>query len=249
MPDDPPEPRARYRLTRMRPEDVPEVGQVERRCFTNPWPLSAYRRELQHPEQNFYIVIRERPSEEFSAEPATANGSGRRPVARRSLLPLGLGRRAEANGGPRGAPVVGFAGMWTAFDEAHVTTIAVDGPYRGQGLGEVLLAALFDEADRRGATWMTLEVRVSNEAAQALYRKWGFAVQGTRRRYYSDNNEDAHIMWSRALSDPDYRAELAVLRAQLAERLGATVDGFSPLMAARPAAPPPPAPWESGAGA
>jgi [ribosomal protein S18]-alanine N-acetyltransferase len=139
--------------------------------------------------------------------------------------------------------------MWTAFDEAHVTTIAVDEPYRGRGLGEVLLATLFDEADRRGAVWMTLEVRVSNETAQALYRKWGFAVQGTRRRYYSDNNEDAHIMWSRALSDPDYRAELALIRARLAARLGEAVEGFSPRLVERPTAAPPPAPWASGAGA
>ena len=248
-PDDLPQPERRYRLAPMRADDVPEVGQVERRCFTNPWPLSAYRRELQHPEQNFYVVLRERPPIELAPEIAPAtNGAGRRPLARRSLLPIGLGRRGDASDRPKGTPVVGFAGMWTAFDEAHVTTIAIDEPYRGQGLGEVLLATLFDEADRRGATWMTLEVRVSNETAQALYRKWGFAVQGTRRRYYSDNNEDAHIMWSRALSDPDYRAELATIRTQLAARLGETVEGFAPGLVARPTAAAPPAPWESGAG-
>ena len=249
IPEDPPEPNARYRLTAMRPEDVPEVGQVERRCFTNPWPISAYRRELQHPEQNHYIVLRAAPTDEQPVEPPAANGDGRRSVARRTLLPLGLGRRPEPHPRPKPSPVVGFAGMWTAYDEAHVTTIAIDEPFRGHGLGEVLLACLFDEADRRAATWMTLEVRVSNESAQALYRKWGFAVQGTRRRYYSDNNEDAHIMWSRALSDPDYRIELTAVRAQLAARLGRMVEGFSPRMAKRPAVPAPPAPWESGGGA
>ena len=230
----------------MRPDDVPEIGQVERRCFTNAWPLSAYRRELQHPEQNHYLVIRAAPPEDHPAEPLAANGFGPRSIARRTLLPLGLGRRPEADQRGKASPVVGFAGMWTAFDEAHVTTIAIDEPYRGRGLGEVLLACLFDEADRRGATWMTLEVRVSNESAQALYRKWGFAVQGTRRRYYSDNNEDAHIMWSGALSDPGYRAELAVIRARLAARLDRAVEGFSPRMGERPAVPAPPPPWESG---
>ena len=246
IPDERPEPDGRYRLAPMRPDDVPEIGQVERRCFTNPWPLSAYRRELQHPEQNHYVVLRSAPVEDGPEEIPEANGGGPRSVARRTLLPLGLGRRPEPPPRARIAPVVGFAGMWTAFDEAHITTIAIDAPYRGRGLGEVLLATLFDEADRRGATWMTLEVRVSNESAQALYRKWGFAVQGTRRRYYSDNNEDAHIMWSRALSDAAYRAELAEVRASLAARLAGAVDGFSPRMAERPAVAAPPAPWETG---
>jgi ribosomal-protein-alanine N-acetyltransferase len=116
--------------------------------------------------------------------------------------------------------------MWTAFDEAHVTTIAVDEPWRGRGLGELLLAALYDEAARRGANWLTLEVRVSNESAQALYRKWGFTVQGTRRRYYSDNNEDAYIMWSKAIGDPAYREQVVRLRRAVLERMPVPVVGF-----------------------
>lgn len=246
--DDLPELRRGYRLAPMRSEDVPEVGQVERRCFTNPWPVSAYRRELLHPEQNHYIVLRNVPPGQ-DAMVTEQDHPPARTVARRTLLPLGFGRRHEPNGRSGNSAVVGFAGMWTAFDEAHVTTIAIDEPYRGMGLGEVLLAALFDEADRRGAVWITLEVRVSNDAAQALYRKWGFAVQGTRLRYYSDNNEDAHIMWSRALTDADYRAELTRLRTGLAERLDGPVAGFSPRIATRPGGPPPAPPWETGTGA
>lgn len=228
----------RFRIESMRPEDVSEVAQVERRSFANPWPTSAYRRELQNRDQNFYIVLR--------AELADDGGSerpGPRPMARRGLLPISFGRRPT----PRRQtdPVVGFAGMWTAFDEAHVTTIAVDAPWRGHGLGELLLAALFDEAGRRGANWMTLEVRVSNEAAQALYRKWGFAVQGARRRYYSDNNEDAHIMWSRAIADPGFRDHLATLRRGLLLRLPVPVANFpeiAPQVSKAPPAGKPP--WE-----
>jgi ribosomal-protein-alanine N-acetyltransferase len=93
-------------------------------------------------------------------------------------------------------------------------------------LGELLLVAMFDEALRRGATWLTLEVRVSNEPALALYRKYGFAVHGTRQRYYSDNNEDAHVMWSRSLQDPAYRAELAALRQALLDRLELSAIGL-----------------------
>ncbi|MCC6313482.1 MAG: hypothetical protein IT337_05680, partial [Thermomicrobiales bacterium] len=86
-----------------------------------------------------------------------------------------------------------------------------------------------------------------NAPAQALYRKWGFSVQGVRRRYYSDNNEDAHIMWSRALSDDPYQAELVELRTRLLARLAGQVADLPP-------APPPVeaarhagrGPWEAG---
>lgn len=140
-------------------------------------------------------------------------------VPRRTLLPLPLARRLGGDQAPA-EPIVGFAGMWVMYDEAHVTTIGVDSPWRGRGLGELLLQAMFDEALRRRAGWLTLEVRVSNDAAQALYRKYGLATQGTRRRYYSDNDEDALIMWSRALADPDYLAEIGTLRRRLIDRLG-----------------------------
>jgi ribosomal-protein-alanine N-acetyltransferase len=83
---------------------------------------------------------------------------------------------------------------------------------------------MIDEAISRGANWLTLEVRVSNTQAQALYRKYGFTVHGTRKRYYSDNNEDALIMWSRALTDADVRAAIETRRLALARRLGNAVD-------------------------
>ena len=207
-----------YRIDVMTPDDVAAVSQVERRCFTNPWPASAYRRELQNPDQNFYIVLREVP--DSAVGNGDANGHASRTLPRRTFLPLGIGRRPEDEPpDPEESLIVGFAGMWNAFDEAHVTTIAVDEPYRGRGLGEWMLATLFDEAMRRGSNWLTLEVRVSNDGARTLYEKWGFSVQGTRRRYYSDNNEDALIMWSRALGDDDYLADRQRLRTQLFERL------------------------------
>lgn len=215
-----------YRLDLMVLDDVPSVGRVERRCFPNPWPASAYRRELQDPVQNYYLVLRAIPAPESSesdaAEPSSNGLSPHRSLPRRSLLPLVIGRRQEDLPPARPA-LIGFAGMWLAFDEAHITTIGVDPDYRGQGLGELLLLSMFDGAIARGSNWLTLEVRVTNTAAQTLYRKYGFTVHGTRKRYYSDNGEDALIMWSRALSDEDVRAELEQHRLALAERLGGIV--------------------------
>jgi ribosomal-protein-alanine N-acetyltransferase len=218
-----------YRLDLMTQDDVADVGRVERRCFPNPWPASAYRRELQNPAQNHYVVLRRqvRAGNGANVDNGVVAGHRSPPPARslprRSLLPMSRGRHPGSEDDAPG-PIIGFAGMWLAFDEAHITTIGVEPEYRGQGLGELLFLCMIDEAIARGANWLTLEVRVSNLSAQALYRKYGFTVHGTRKRYYSDNNEDALIMWSRALSDPDVRAEFDRRRAALAERLATNVD-------------------------
>lgn len=111
--------------------------------------------------------------------------------------------------------ILGFAGMWVIFDEAHVTTIAVDRNRRGQRIGERLLLALIDLALGRGARWMTLEVRPSNAAALSLYRKFGFRDVALRKRYYSDNGEDAVVMWSGNLREPDSGVRLDVVRGEL----------------------------------
>ncbi len=113
--------------------------------------------------------------------------------------------------------IVGYAGMWVILDEAHVTTIAVDPAYRGQHVGERLLVGLIDAALSRDARWMTLEVRKSNATAQALYKKYGFREIGVRKGYYSDNREDAIVMWSGNLQDREYQHKLKDLRAALDE--------------------------------
>jgi ribosomal-protein-alanine N-acetyltransferase len=202
-----------FRIDLMAIEDIPEVGKVERRCFSNPWPLSAYRRELRFPEQNYYIVLR-------AIDEPEQNGFGlnRNELTRRAITRLvhPFGKRSEELAQPH---IAGFAGMWVMYDEAHVTTIGTDPGYRGRGLGELMLVALFDEAIKRGASLLTLEVRVSNGVAQRLYHKYGMTSQGVRARYYTDNGEDAYIMWSKSLRDAEYLADLERLRASLAHRL------------------------------
>jgi len=90
--------------------------------------------------------------------------------------------------------VIGYAGMWTIIDEAHVTNVGVLPEYRGEGVGEYLMRSLIAAAKERGAKKMTLEVRKSNYIAQNLYTKLGFEPVGIRRGYYLDNKEDAVIM-------------------------------------------------------
>ena len=114
-----------------------------------------------------------------------------------------------------GDRIVGYAGLWLSLDESHITTFAVLPDYRRRKIGERMLVALFDKSAKLGAEWMTLEVRASNLAAQKLYEKYGFRPAGIRRRYYSDNNEDAIIMWTDRLKDRSVRDRLARLRAAL----------------------------------
>ncbi len=91
--------------------------------------------------------------------------------------------------------VVGYCGVWLVVDEAHITNVAVLPDYRGRGLGEGLMRKIMGISSEFGARTMTLEVRVSNAAAQHVYRKLGFQDGGIRKRYYSDNQEDALVMW------------------------------------------------------
>jgi len=91
--------------------------------------------------------------------------------------------------------LVGYGGVWIIVDEAHITNIAVHPGYRGQKLGEKLLMKLMETILVKGARKATLEVRVSNIIAQNLYRKFGFVPGGIRKGYYSDNHEDALVMW------------------------------------------------------
>jgi ribosomal-protein-alanine N-acetyltransferase len=91
--------------------------------------------------------------------------------------------------------VVGYCGVWIVIDEAHITNIALLPAYRGRKLGEALLRKLMDYARENGAKTMTLEVRVSNNVAQSLYRKLGFQGGAIRKNYYTDDHEDALVMW------------------------------------------------------
>ena len=92
--------------------------------------------------------------------------------------------------------LVGYCGMWQILEEAHVTNIAVVPGFRRKHIGEALLKTVIDECYKDLVKFITLEVRVGNAPAIALYEKYGFKSLGTRKGYYQDNNEDALIMWT-----------------------------------------------------
>lgn len=123
-----------------------------------------------------------------------------------------LARYVVARAGDR---VVGFAGIWLMVDDAHVTTFGVHPDWRRQGIGRQLLLNVSELSIAIGARRMTLEVRASNHAAQALYQAFGFEIAGRRPRYYTDDGEDALVMTTPLLGEPRMRAALAAERERL----------------------------------
>jgi [ribosomal protein S18]-alanine N-acetyltransferase len=117
-----------------------------------------------------------------------------------------------------GARVIGYAGIWLMADEAHVTTFAIRPEWRRRGLGARLMLGVMRLAEGLSASVVTLEVRMSNIAAQRLYQRFGLHPVGVRPRYYSDNAEDALIMTSSPLGTP-----------QMAERLAALAERYESL--------------------
>jgi ribosomal-protein-alanine N-acetyltransferase len=112
-----------------------------------------------------------------------------------------------------GRSVVGFAGQMFIDDESHVNNIAVDPAWQGRGLGAVLFADLVRTALERGARHLTLEVRVGNEPALALYSRFGLAPVGVRRNYYPVTGDDALVMWARDIDTGAYAERLATIEA------------------------------------
>lgn len=92
--------------------------------------------------------------------------------------------------------VVGYVGIWFVMDEGHITNVAVHSDYRGKKIGDELVKSLVNLCKENNIVSMTLEVRISNLVAQNLYKKYGFKLSGIRKEYYSDNKEDAMIMWN-----------------------------------------------------
>ncbi len=110
-----------------------------------------------------------------------------------------------------GTDVVGYAGLFRAIDDGHITTVAVDPAWHRHGIATRLLLALVRGAIERGCVNLTLEVRMSNSGAQALYQRFGFVPAGVRKGYYPETREDALVMWANDVDQPEYAARLAAI--------------------------------------
>jgi len=194
-----------YVVKAMTLDDIDQVIEIEKTAFSAPWSARAYRYEITQNDHSTILVVRQaRISTSLLAQ-------------LRSWLKLS-----------RPAPLLGYAGLWLLVDEVHICTIAVHPLWRGQGLGELLLASLLVQGKLLGACKATLEVRVSNNAALELYLKYGFQIVSRRKRYYTNNNEDAYIMTTPPFETAEFQANLESRIQQLHARLGAGVASASP---------------------
>jgi ribosomal-protein-alanine N-acetyltransferase len=159
----------RLLISPMHLNDIPQVLAIDQLSFPQPWTEQSYRFELQENGNAHFLV----------AYPAVS-------LLGPAWLEKLLGR------GPR-RQVVGYAGLWVVADEGHINTLAVHPEWRRRNIGERLLQAMLAKAVALQAISATLEVRVSNLAAQRLYQKFGFVEVGRRKRYYRDG-EDALLM-------------------------------------------------------
>jgi len=191
-------------------EDIPQVAEIEREAFPEPWPTIDFKRELTFNRSTCYLVA--------YSDPVENNVSGLDTTARdcntqslRSKFEKCIDSLRVLFGGSKALTyqlqlILGYAGVWFLVDEAHLSSIAVRETYQRNGIGELLFSKCVELAWERNAQCITLEVRASNKKALALYEKYGLTQVGIRRGYYTDNKEDAIIMTAdRAIFQDNFR--------------------------------------------
>ncbi len=188
---------SRITLRDMTPDDIRAVRRIESLAYEDAWPARTFEEELANAFAYYRVAV------EQLAEPSSALAAIRRRIA-----------------GPH-ERIVGFMGCWYMVDQIHLVTIAVDPVEQGRGIGRRLLLDLFDLAQVAELYMGVLEARVSNTRARRLYEEFGFRLKGTLHQYYKDNNEDAHVMLTGNLADPEAIERLARLRREHARRFGA----------------------------
>jgi ribosomal-protein-alanine N-acetyltransferase len=179
------------KFVRMSSEDLPTVAEIEVNSFPSPWSIDVYQREIVTRNGSYWVV---RPGIENN-QGANEGKSGDKLVENGEELPPIV-------------PVLAYGGMWLLGDDAHVTTIATHPAWRQRRIGEWLLLQMVGEARSHGVSALTLEVRVFNYPALALYEKLGFVAVGLRRGYYQDTGEDARLLTLFAIDHPSVWGKL-----------------------------------------
>lgn len=213
-----------YSVRPMCTEDIPQVAEIERKSFPTSWPSTPFKRELSNRLARYLVVytpLFSDPRDDALIERPTAmpsSLSGRILTGLRQLFGSAPGQSHPATD-----LIVGYVGIWFMTDEAHITSIAVNEEYRRMGLGELLMLVAVELSMARKARLMTLEARVSNIGAQALYEKYGYRKVGIRKGYYMDNKEDAVIMSTDPIMSPEYQVLYSSLLDAFRERRGEAV--------------------------
>ncbi len=177
-----------YLIRKMRRKDIEKAVEIDREAFPSMLPPANYQRELKN-GLAYYIVA-------CDEKQVDVNNDGNNNLD-------------SINN------VIGLAGFWLLAGEAHIVNIAVRKTCRRLGIGELLLVNLINQTLKKGADTITLEVRKSNNAAQKLYKKYGFEIKGIRRGYYLDDKEDAVIMTTKDIKSEEFQTKLIKLKKAL----------------------------------
>jgi ribosomal-protein-alanine N-acetyltransferase len=196
-----------FSLRPMGVDDLSQVAEIEREAFPYTWPPTPFKREMQNHLAHYLVTW---------IPTSQHNGYLTSPQATDFVVrPWGwiprwlMGIRDLFSLAPKlstdGGFIAGYIGMWFMSDEAHIVAIGVRSVFQRMGLGELLMQGGVELAMARRMRSMTLEARVSNTPAHALYEKYGFQKVGARKAYYADNREDAVIMTAEDILSPEYQ--------------------------------------------
>lgn len=185
---------------------IPDILKLDRLCLGGLWNEAGYAREVESPNSD--LLILRRCENDPSHSSVEGNGVGEK-----------TGDAESKACGQLNGTIIGMGCIWAILDEAHLTLLAVHPDYRRLGLGKVIIVALLRRARERGLGWVTLEVRVSNQGAIALYQHFGFEAIGQRHNYYQDNEEDAVIFWRKGIQDPSFENRLHQWDLQITHQL------------------------------
>jgi ribosomal-protein-alanine N-acetyltransferase len=180
----------------MRLADVPQVVAIDHQSFNPPWTARSYAYEISESTYSHMMVVEE-------ADTPQPQSFWQRMLG---VPPEQLRR------------IVSYGGLWQIADEAHISTIASHPQLRGRGFGEIALAGMVQKALNQYASYIVLEVRVSNVSAQKLYEKYDFTIFDLKKHYYSNNGEDAYDMRLN-LADATSRQRVSQRFAALHQRM------------------------------
>ena len=201
-----------YLLRTATANDIEQLGKLERAVFPNVWPPTNFAREIKKSGQTVFVVIVRSEPEERGGSERNASFVERVVGGIRTLTATG------GSGRQRSDRVAGWVVVWFVVGEAHIASIGVAESDRRRGVGELLVIRAVGAAADNACDELTLEVRKSNTAAQALYRKYGFRDVGERKGYYVHDNEDALIMTTPDIREPAYATRLTELAVEHARR-------------------------------
>ncbi|MBC8453042.1 MAG: ribosomal protein S18-alanine N-acetyltransferase [Chloroflexi bacterium] len=225
--------RNEFSVRRATLDDTLMLESIEREAFPGMTPVTRIERDLTRPNGLYLAAIRDWHPDERELGPrfAVATQSEKEDDSFKARMKRNVDRYLLDRVIRPKLPseyIAGFVGLWFVLDEAHVVIIGLRESDRRKGIGEFLLISALEQAVVNDSRVVTLEVRESNEPAIELYRKYGFQEVGLRRRYYSDNGENAVIMTTPPIKSDDYQSQFSGLVDQHADRWGwVSRPGFS----------------------